>query len=78
MHKFWVTQFRTVVPDICGLELASYESPGTWKYDDAPRVVESFCIPGMICNRNLCIREVGCRCCLELHTLLYADIKHYI
>jgi len=29
-------------------------------------------------TRNLCIREVGCRCCLEIHTLLYADMKHYI
>jgi hypothetical protein len=29
-------------------------------------------------TRNLCIREVGCRCCLEIHTLLYIDMKHYI
>lgn len=46
-----MTQFCTVVPDICGLELASCDSPGTWKYDEAPRGVESFCIRG-ICNQK--------------------------
>ena len=52
MHESWVTQFCTVSPDICGLELSLYDCPGTWKYVETPRVVESFCIPGMICNQK--------------------------
>ena len=78
MHKSWVTQFLTVAPDICGLGLASYDSPGTWKFDEAPRVLGSFCVCGInrYVPRNLCNSKVGCKCCLELHTLLYTHIKH--
>jgi hypothetical protein len=80
MHKSWVTFVHTVAPDICGLEFASYDSSGTWEFDEAPRVVDSFCIPGInrYVSRNHCNKEVGCKCCLELHILLFTDIKHYI
>ena len=68
MHKFWVTQSRTVAPDICGPELAhmSLLAPGNMM-----RLLELWKVSVSLVwyIMEICIiREVGCRCCLELHT----------